>query len=182
MTYSLTNSLAYLLNRTGARTGDLFARRLLPFGITLPMYRVLAALLELGDQRLSELGTTTSIELSTLSRLVSTMTGRGLVSRERVEGDGRTVTISLTGAGRALVDRLVPIAIHHEQVSLRDLPPDVVARLKRRLIAIHDNLDALEDELPAATPAARPRSPAGPASAGSGPYRALQMTSLPDTQ
>ena len=180
MTYSLTNSLAYLLNRTGARTGSLFARRLLQFGITLPMYRVMAALLERGDHRLSDLSTTTSIELSTLSRLVSTMIGRRLVSRERVEGDGRTVTISLTEAGHALVNRLVPIAVHHEQVSLRDLPPDVVAQLKRHLISIHDNLDALEDELPAVT-TATPQAPARRA-AGPGAYRALQMTSLPETQ
>ena len=162
MTYSLTDSLAFLLNRAGARTGEVFARRLLPFGVTVPMHRVLTALLERDDQRLSDLATMTSIEVSTLSRLVGTMTGRGLTSRARVEGDGRTVTISLTEAGRALAQRLIPIAVHHEQASLQDLSPDVVARLKRHLIAIHDNLDALEEELPAASSPAGPRAPAQP--------------------
>ena len=34
--------------------GELFSRRIAPFGVTLPMYRVMAALWEKGDQRLSD--------------------------------------------------------------------------------------------------------------------------------
>ena len=150
MTYRLMDSFAYLLNRAGTRSGELFSRRLLPYGITLTMYRVLAALGERNDQRLSDLASMTSIELSTLSRLVSTMMCRGMVFRERVDGDGRTVAISLTASGRDLVDELIPLATRHEQVGLQNLAPHVVAQLKRSLVAIHDNLDALEDELPAA--------------------------------
>ncbi len=178
MTYSLTDSLAFLLNRAGARTGDLFARRLAPFGITVPMHRVLAVLLEQGDQRLSDLGLLTSIEISTLSRLVGAMTLRGLTSRERMAGDGRTVTISLTRAGRGLARTLIPIAVHHERVSLQDLSPKVVAQLKRHLIAIHDNLDALEEELPpaGASAAARPRA------SGPGSDRTHERTGSPDTR
>lgn len=176
MTYSLTDSLAFLLNRAGTRTGDLFARRLAPFGITVPMHRVLAILLERGDQRLSDLGALSSIEISTLSRLVGAMTLRGLISRERMAGDGRTVTISLTRAGRGLARTLIPIAIHHERVSLQDLSPEVVAQLKRHLIAIHDSLDVLEDELPATSAATRPRA------AGPGPDRTLELTGSPDTR
>lgn len=175
-TYSLTDSLAHLLNRAGARTGDLFGRRLAPFGITVPMHRVLAALLERNDQRLSDLAAMTSIEVSTLSRLVGAMAQRGLISRERMEGDGRTVTISLTEAGGTLARRLIPLAIHHEQVSLQDLSPDVVARLKHQLIAIHDNLDALEDELATAPVAVGSRVGARP-----GLARIPRVASLPDS-
>ena len=91
---------------------------------------------------------------------------------ERLAGDGRTVAIKPDRAGRDLARTLVPIAIHHEQVSLQDLSPQVVARLKRHLIAIHDSLDALEDELPAAPrhvpPPSRPRAgpPRGPVRTG----------------
>ncbi len=182
MTYSLTDSLAYLLNRTGERTGELFARRLAPFGVTLPMYRVLAALLERDRQRLGDLGVMTSIEVSTLSRLVGAMTLRGLTSRERVQGDGRAVTISLTGAGRTLTKRLVPIAIHHEQVSLQDVPPDAAAQLKRHLISIHDNLDAIEDELPPASAQVGSRPTARSAVTRPAAARTPQMASLPDPQ
>ena len=53
--YRLSNSFPYLLNRVGVRMGELFSRRIAPFGVTLPMYRVMAALWETGDQRLSDL-------------------------------------------------------------------------------------------------------------------------------
>lgn len=156
MTYRLTDSLGYLLNRAGVRSGELFARRLVRHGITLSMYRVLVAVHERSDQRLSDLSAMTSIEISTLSRMVSTMMRRGLVSRERMDSDGRTVTISLTAAGHALAETVIPLAIHHEQVGLQDLDPQLVTQLKRSLVAVYDNLDTLEDELLPAPPAARP--------------------------
>ena len=156
MTYRLTDSLGYLLNRAGVRSGELFARRLVRHGITLSMYRVLVAVHERSDQRLSDLSAMTSIEISTLSRMVSTMMRRGLVSRERMDSNGRTVTISLTATGHALAETVIPLAIHHEQVGLQDLDPQLVAQLKRSLVAVYDNLDTLEDELVPASPAARP--------------------------
>ncbi len=161
MTYRLTDSLGYLLNRAGVRSGELFARRLSPYDITVSMHRVLVALHERGDQRLSDLSAMTSIEISTLSRMVSTMMRRGLVSRERMDSDGRTVTISLTAGGHRLAEELIPLAIHHEQVALRNVDPQRVAQLKRSLSAIYDNLNALEDELPATPSAVRvsPREP-----------------------
>ena len=50
--YRLTNSFPYLLNRVGVQMGELFSRRIAGYGVTLPMYRVMAALWETGDQRL----------------------------------------------------------------------------------------------------------------------------------
>ena len=71
--YRLTNSFPYLLNRVGVQMGELFSRRIAGYGVTLPMYRVMAALWETGDQRLGDLATMTTIEISTLSRLVGEM-------------------------------------------------------------------------------------------------------------
>ena len=67
MMYRLSDAFPYLLNRVGVRMGELFSRRLEPYGVTLPMYRVMATLWEKGNQRLGELSEVTSIELSTLS-------------------------------------------------------------------------------------------------------------------
>ena len=78
--YRLSDSFPYLLNRVGVRMGELFSRRIASYGVTLPMYRVMAAFWENGDQRLGDLATVTTIEISTLSRLVGDMKRRGLVS------------------------------------------------------------------------------------------------------
>ena len=79
------------------------------YDVTLPMYRVMAALWENGDQRLSDLAAVTTTEISTLSRLVGEMKRKGLVTRSRLEDNGRTVAINLTqranAAGRADADR-----------------------------------------------------------------------------
>ena len=159
--YRLTEAFPYLLNRVGVRMGELFARRLAGDGLTLPMYRVMAALWERGDRRLGELGEVTSIELSTLSRLVGTLSRRGLVSRRRPADNARAVEINLTAKGRALTGRLIPLAVHHETVGLRGLPPREVAALKRSLAKVLGNLDLLERELAAkpVPPGPRPTPP-----------------------
>jgi DNA-binding MarR family transcriptional regulator len=144
--YQLTNSLPYRLNRVGVRIGELFSERLKPFDATLPMYRVLAALWERPDQRLSDLSEMTTTEISTLSRLVGTMKRKGWVSRRRLEENGRTVAISLTTRGRTLTEELIPIAIHFEEVAIRNRTPEEVAWIKTALAEAYECLNELEAE------------------------------------
>ena len=145
--YRLTNSLPYLLNRVGVRMGELFSRRIAGYGVTLPMYRVMAALWEKGDQRLGDLAAMTSIEISTLSRLVGTMKRKGLVSRTRLKDNARTVAINLTAKGQLLVEELIPIAVHFEEVAVRDFPAKGVTDLKTTLEDIYVSLGSIEPEI-----------------------------------
>jgi DNA-binding MarR family transcriptional regulator len=145
--YRLNESFPYLLNRVGVRMGELFVRRIERYGVTLPMYRVLAALWATGDQRLGDLAATTTAELSTLSRLIGEMKRKGLVSRRRSEDNGRTVAINLTTKGRALAEELMPIAQHFEEVAVRNFAPDEVARIKAVLTTVYSNLDDIEPEI-----------------------------------
>ena len=145
--YRLTEAFPYLLHRVGVRMGDLFTRRLMTADLTLSMYRVLAALWEKGDQRLGDLAEVTNVELSTLSRMVGKLAQRGLVSRGRPESNGRTVRIELTASGIQLVERFIPLATQHEDVSLRGFKAADIARLKADLVAVYRNLDAVEEGL-----------------------------------
>lgn len=144
--YKLTDSFPYLLNRVGVRMGDLFSRRIAPYGVTLPMYRVMAALWEVPGQRLNDLSDMTTVELSTLSRLIGTMEKMKLVSRSRLESNARTVAISLTGKGENLLAELMPIAQHFEQVAVSRLSPSTLKALKKTLAEIYLLLDAIEEE------------------------------------
>jgi DNA-binding MarR family transcriptional regulator len=132
--YKLTDSFPYLLNRVGVRMGDLFSRRIVSYGVTLPMY-------DLADM--------TTIELSTLSRLIGTMEKMKLVSRSRLENNARTVAISLTDEGGKLLSELMPIAQHFEQVAVSKLSPTALKALKKTLSDIYDLLDTIEEELTA---------------------------------
>ena len=145
--YQLTNSLPYLLNRVGVRMGELFSRRIAGYDVTLPMYRVMAALWEASDQRLGDLAAMTSIEISTLSRLIGTMKRKGLVTRTRLKDNARTVAINLTAKGKALVEELIPIAIQFEAVAVRDFSSSGVADLKTTLAEIYQSLGTLEPEI-----------------------------------
>lgn len=147
MTYRFTSSFPYLLNRVGVRMGELFSQRLAGYDLTLPMYRVMAALRQEGPQRLSDLAAMVAIEISTLSRLVTSMKRQGLLSRIRPEDNARTVSIDLTKEGEKLVNELMPVAAHFEQVGTRTFSKEEIAWLKEALTKIHDNLQELEGPL-----------------------------------
>jgi DNA-binding MarR family transcriptional regulator len=155
--YRLSNSFPYLLNRVGVRMGELFSRRIAPFGVTLPMYRVMAALWESGDQRLSDLALVTTAEISTLSRLVGEMKRKGLVTRSRLADNGRTVAINLTAKGKSLVEQLMPIAVHFEDVAVAGFSEAEVSRLKVVFRDIYQSLGSIEPEIATTQAAVRSR-------------------------
>lgn len=158
--YRLTEAFPYLLNRVGVRIGEMFSRRIEGHGVTLPMYRVMAALWEKGDRHLGELREVTSIELSTLSRMVGAMTRKGLVSRRRPDLNARTVEINLTVKGRTLVEELIPLAIRYEEIGLRGFRSGQIAGLKRDLVRIHQNLAEFDGQEPQRSSTARAPKPA----------------------
>lgn len=148
--YKLTNSLPYMLNMIAARLGEAFSAELAEHHLTLPMFRVLAALLQRQEQRLGELSQMIQMDVSTLSRLVGTMKTRRLVSRRRQENDERSVRIDLTAEGRALIEQLVPRAVYYENLAVRDFNADKIDDLKSTLFKIQENVsDLTQDATPA---------------------------------
>jgi MarR family transcriptional regulator, organic hydroperoxide resistance regulator len=142
--------------------GELFSRRIASFGVTLPMYRVLAALWEREDQRLSDLAAVTTAEISTLSRLVGEMKRKGLVTRSRLEDNGRTVAINLTSKGRSLVEELMPIAVHFEDVAVSNYSDEEISRLKIVFREIYESLGSIEPEIEATKVLAKPKQKSSP--------------------
>ena len=104
------------------------------------MWRVLAALAYNGEQRLIDLALMTSIDVSTLSRLVTRLLRAGLVSRKRSKVSNREVLIELTTKGRGIVDRLIPIARELERMAVDGIAPKDLAVIKRSLRRIHENM------------------------------------------
>jgi DNA-binding MarR family transcriptional regulator len=75
------------------------------------------------------------------------MKRKGLVSRTRLKDNARTVAINLTTKGRLLVEELIPIAIHFEEVAVRDFPAKGVTDLKTTLEDIYVSLGSIEPEI-----------------------------------
>ena len=142
----LDDYLPYLLNRAGARIAASFTEVVRGYGITLPMWRVLAVLNEKNGQRMNELAQRTSIDASTLSRVVDGMEARGLARRARDGADARSIVVAGTPAGRELTAKIVPLAHYYEQVALRGFGEREARLLKRMLIRLYSNMDALDAE------------------------------------
>jgi DNA-binding MarR family transcriptional regulator len=142
--FDLGRFLPYLINRAGTRLAVNFAREIAPNGVVLQEWRVLAALAAQGPQRLSDLAQLTSIDLSTLSRLVGRMERQALVARERAEGDKRAVSVKLTPKGGRITRAIIPTAERYERVALTGISSEEERLLKELLARVYGNLDQLE--------------------------------------
>jgi DNA-binding MarR family transcriptional regulator len=114
--FNLQSYLPYLLNRVGFAVTDVFSEALAADDLTVPMWRVLAVLWHHGPQRIGDLADLTSIEISTLSRLLSTLQRRRLLGRKRARNDARVVMVALTERGVALTQSLIPAATELESI------------------------------------------------------------------
>ena len=137
----LGNYLPYLINRVGFALVESFTvSALTPYGLSIAMWRVLAALSNRGEQRQIDLVDMTSIDASTMSRLVTRLVRMGLVTRSRSATSNREVVVELSAKGRTLMQRLIPIAKKLEQTASTGLPPKDLAVAKRALGRMYDNL------------------------------------------
>jgi DNA-binding MarR family transcriptional regulator len=147
--FPLAEFLPYLLNRAGVKIGISFARDIQALHVTLPMWRVMIALWESGDQRLSELAEHTSTDFSTLSRLLVNLQRRKFITRRRSGIDGRALSISLTKRGRAMTEKIIPIASHYEVVATRGMNDGDIRRLKQMLKRLYSNIQTFDLEFAA---------------------------------
>ncbi len=154
----LGDYLPYLVNRVGTIIADQFgAEALAEHGLSIAMWRVMAVLASSGGQRQIDLADRTSIDASTLSRLVSRLVRMGLVTRARSASSNREVAVTLSGKGNALVARLILIAHQFETDAIAGLPPGELMVLKRCLRRMYGNMQ----KRPVAAAASRPKRLAG---------------------
>ena len=137
----LGDYLPYLVNRVGTIIADQFgAEALAPHRLSIAMWRVMAALAANGSQRQIDIVDLTSIEASTLSRLVTRLVRMGLVMRTRSANSNREVAVELSAKGAALVGRLIPIALEYEQAAIAGLSREETLLLKRCLRRVYGNM------------------------------------------
>ncbi len=144
--FDLTRFLPYLVNRAGVRLATAFTAAIARHRISLQMWRVLAALNHADGQRVSDLAALTSIDVSTLSRLLGAMQRKGLVERRRADGaDARVVIIHAMPRGRAITAKIVPLARRYETVALAGFSKEEQQTLKSMLARVYRNIDDLGD-------------------------------------
>lgn len=152
----LENYLPYLINRVGAALVIRFAQDTLArHGLSIAMWRVLAALSTNGEQRQIDLSEMTSIDASTLSRLVARLARIGFATRMRSKTNNREVVVQLTARGRALVERLIPVAEGLEKTAIAEISSKDLSTLKQCLRLMYKNLARPRYRRPGRGPPAR---------------------------
>ena len=137
----LADYLPYLVNRVGTIIAEQFGGEVLaPHKLSIAMWRVMAVLAANGNQRQIDLADLTSIDASTLSRIVSRLVHLGFVTRTRSARSNREVTVKLSPKGTALVARLIPVARDYEAAAIEGLSRDDLGVLKRCLRRAYDNM------------------------------------------
>jgi MarR family transcriptional regulator, organic hydroperoxide resistance regulator len=137
----LGDYLPYLVNRLGNSLADQFtAGALERHGLSIVTWRVMVVLAATGAQRQIDLAELTSIDTSTLSRLVSRMVRHGLVTRTRSASSNREVVVALSDKGSALVARLIPIGREFEKKAIAGITAAELATVKRCLRRMYDNV------------------------------------------
>jgi len=124
--FDLTDFLPYRLNAAAARVSRAFARRYRDeFGLSIPEWRVLAHLYAARGTPVSvrDIEAHADIEKSTASRAAARLAQAGLVARAAQDADRRLVALTLTDQGRALMARLIPVALAFQAELLAELGP-----------------------------------------------------------
>lgn len=155
---NLADYLPYLVNRVGSIIADQFsAETLAPHRLSIAAWRALAVLAASGGQRQIDLAELTSIDVSTLSRIVTRLVRLGLVTRTRSATSNREVAVALSAKGNALVARLTPPARAIEADANAGISAEELAVVKRCLRRMYASMT----NRPATARSPRPKRAAG---------------------
>lgn len=138
----LSDYLPYLVNRVGAAFVAGYEQELAQHGVSIAMWRVLAGLSTGDKHRQIDLAEITSIDVSTISRLITRLVSLNLVTRTRSDTNNREVSVELNAKGRTLVNRLIPRARELEDEAVAGISPADLAITRETLRRMYHNMAA----------------------------------------
>jgi DNA-binding MarR family transcriptional regulator len=110
--------LSVLSNRVSGAIAQQYSDE---FGLSIPEWRVMAVLGGTPGLSASEVASRTAMDKVQVSRAVASLMRARRVARSGDAHDGRVTRLALTVQGRAIYDRIVPLALHLEEVLLSAL-------------------------------------------------------------
>ena len=148
-TFDLSLSPGHLLHRAQQFAVDRFNDATGGMQITQRQFAVLTALAEKEGLTQTQLVKTTGIDRSTLAELVSRMTAKGLLRREKAPGDARANAVHFTDEGRKLYETALAGARAADAAILEALPKNKRANFVQSLTRIARTIELDEEALKA---------------------------------
>ena len=149
--------MAHLVRDVARAQMRALQQRLAPLDVSFGHWTFLRVLWTRDGLTQRELSEQAGVMEPTTFTAVKAMEEKGLVERRQIAGNRKNMHFFLTPAGRALEKQLVPLAVEVNRISMRGLDADTVARTRRALLAMIENLADDEISSPGG-PALRPRS------------------------
>jgi DNA-binding MarR family transcriptional regulator len=132
--YHLQEQIGFVLRKANQRHLAIFSARI--GDLTPPQFAALAKLEEIGETSQNQLGNLIAMDAATVKGVIDRLKARGLVEIGKDGTDRRRLIVSLTPEGRALVERLVPLAAAITDETLAPLTRREAATLLRLLARI----------------------------------------------
>lgn len=132
--YVLDDQIGFVLRRVTQRHLAIFSS-LIP-EVTTTQFAALAKLAELGPLSQNHLGRETAMDAATIKGVVDRLRRINLIETTDDPGDRRRLTVALTDAGRALMDRATPKAHQITENTLAPLTAEDQATLLALLMRL----------------------------------------------
>lgn len=144
MAYKLQKSPGHLLRRAHQFAQDLYSREVGSRGPTPRQFEVLHAVAANEGMSQTDLVRATGIDRSTLADMIARMIKKGLLSRSRTTEDARANVVSITAAGRRMLNSTLNSVAKAENAALAVLPKTQQADFMKALFAYAEALDKME--------------------------------------
>jgi DNA-binding MarR family transcriptional regulator len=140
--FALEQHLFFWFTQVLDRRDRQLAAALRSYQLRAPEWRALASLYSRHRLSMSELADLTSIERTTLSRVVERMVRSGWVMRLTDASDARVTRLALTASGERLFARIWPAVRRVNEMACASLPEPAVAFVRWALQEMCRNFDA----------------------------------------
>lgn len=117
-----------------------FSRLMEGEGISVSEWVALRRLFDAGEAAPSELMSALGMTKGAISKVVTRLEEKGLVTRAALDDDARARKISLAAAGRALVPRLAALADQNDEIFFGPLSPsrrEQLVEILKELVDVH---------------------------------------------
>jgi DNA-binding MarR family transcriptional regulator len=112
-------------------------------GITIPEWRLIAHLAEVGTCSSGEICARTAMDKAKVNRAVMRLVAAGLVLAGTSSQDRRVNALKLTARGQKIYEQIVPMALDHERSLLDPLSETEIKELVRILGKLQSQVDRL---------------------------------------
>ncbi|MGN6497972.1 MAG: MarR family winged helix-turn-helix transcriptional regulator [Tsuneonella sp.] len=143
----LADFVPYLLsitsNSVSGRIAEVYRSR---FGLKIPEWRVMAVLGDAGALTQRELTAATVMDKVAVNRACKVLEQRGLIAREPNAHDGRSHHLALTGEGRAMHGRIMPLALEMERQLFGSFSAEEYAQFRSLLERVREQVGELDPD------------------------------------